>query len=71
MIAFPKDILTEPAHVDPTTLDNLGPLRRLAGTWQAQKGVDVNPKAAGTLFKIEEPQPNPLARLVAARAANT
>jgi len=47
MLAFPKDIFTEPAHVDPNTLDNLGPLRRLAGGWQAQKGVDVNPKAAG------------------------
>ena len=47
MQVFPKDIFTEPAHVDPNTLDNLGPLRRLAGIWQAQKGVDVNPKAAG------------------------
>jgi len=47
MLAFPKDIFTEPAHVDPNTLDNLGPLRRLAGSWQARKGIDVNPKAAG------------------------
>jgi len=45
MPAFPADIFTEPADVDPDTLANLGPLRRLAGTWQAEKGVDINPKA--------------------------
>jgi len=44
---FPTDIFTEPANVDPDTLANLGPLRRLAGAWQAPKGADVNPKAAG------------------------
>lgn len=47
MNPFPADIFTEPANVDPDTLANLGPLRRLAGAWQAEKGVDVNPKAAG------------------------
>ncbi len=47
MLAFPKDIFTEPTQVDPNTLNNLGPLRRLAGVWHARKGVDVNPKAAG------------------------
>jgi len=47
MNTFPNDIFTEPANVDPDTLANLGPLRRLAGTWQAPKGADVNPKAAG------------------------
>ena len=26
---------------------NLGPLRRLAGSWEGRKGVDLNPKAAG------------------------
>jgi hypothetical protein len=31
----------------PDTLANLGPLRRLAGGWEARKGVDVNPKAGG------------------------
>jgi hypothetical protein len=41
------DIFTEPANVDPDTLANLGPLRRLAGTWQARKGIDINPKADG------------------------
>jgi hypothetical protein len=47
MNPFPEDIFTEPANVDPDTLANLGPLRRLAGTWQGSKGVDVNPKAPG------------------------
>lgn len=41
----PDDIFTEPANVDPDTLANLGPLRRLAGTWEGRKGVDLNPKA--------------------------
>jgi hypothetical protein len=46
MDAFPEDIFGEP-EVDPDTLANLGPLRRLAGEWQGPKGVDVNPKADG------------------------
>ena len=41
------DIFDEPDNVDPDTLANLGPLRRLAGTWEGLKGVDVNPKAEG------------------------
>jgi hypothetical protein len=44
---FPEDIFTEPADVDPDTLANLGPLRRLAGTWESAGGHDVNPKAEG------------------------
>ena len=44
---FPHDIFTEPSDVDPDTLANLGPLRRLAGRWEARKGVDLNPKADG------------------------
>ena len=44
---FPEDIFTEPDDVDPDTLANLGPLRRLAGGWEGRKGVDVNPKAEG------------------------
>ena len=40
-------MFTEPTDVDPDTLANLGPLRRLAGTWEARKGVDLNPKAEG------------------------
>lgn len=47
MPVFPEDIFTEPTDVDPDTLANLGPLRRLAGSWEARKGVDVNPKAGG------------------------
>ncbi|MDB5652109.1 MAG: hypothetical protein JWL62_3629 [Hyphomicrobiales bacterium] len=44
---FPADIFTEATDVDPDTLANLGPLRRLAGGWEARKGVDLNPKAGG------------------------
>ena len=47
MSAFPDDIFTEQEDVDPDTLANLGPLRRLAGTWEGRKGLDVNPKADG------------------------
>jgi hypothetical protein len=47
MNPFPEDVFTEPSDVDPDTLANLGPLRRLAGSWQAEKGVDLNPKADG------------------------
>jgi hypothetical protein len=47
MPVFPADIFTEPSDVDPDTLANLGPLRRLAGGWEGRKGVDVNPKADG------------------------
>jgi hypothetical protein len=47
MNSFFEDIFTEPEDVDPDTLANLGPLRRLAGVWQGRKGVDINPKAAG------------------------
>jgi len=43
----PDDIFTEPEDVDPETLANLGPLRRLAGVWEGQRGVDINPKADG------------------------
>lgn len=47
MNPFPEDVFTEPADVDPDTLANLGPLRRLAGVWESAKGVDLNPKAEG------------------------
>lgn len=47
MPIFPDDVFTEPTDVDPDSLANLGPLRRLAGTWEARKGVDLNPKAEG------------------------
>lgn len=47
MPIIPHDIFTEPADVSPDTLGNLGPLRGLAGVWQADRGVDVNPKEKG------------------------
>jgi hypothetical protein len=47
MLPIPADIFTEPEDVSPDSLANLGPLRRLAGTWQADKGIDINPKAEG------------------------
>jgi hypothetical protein len=47
MPAFSEDVFTEPSDVDPDTLANLGPLRRLAGTWEGRGGVDLNPKADG------------------------
>ena len=67
MSAFPDDIFTEPSDVDPDTLANLGPLKRLAGEWQSAKGVDLNPKADGPerreyienmLFEPIDPQAN-------------
>lgn len=47
MMLAARDIFTEQSDVDPDTLANLGPLRRLAGRWRARKGVDINPKADG------------------------
>ena len=47
MAVVPDDIFTEPSDVDPDTLANLGPLRRLAGIWEGDRGVDINPKADG------------------------
>ena len=44
---IPNDIFTEPDNVDPDTLANLGPLRRLAGIWEGRRGIDLNPKAEG------------------------
>ena len=47
MSDFPQDIYTEPANVDVDTLNNLGPLRGLAGVWEGIRGLDVKPKADG------------------------
>jgi hypothetical protein len=47
MTEFPADIFTEPTDVDPDTLGNLGPLRRMAGIWEGAKGADVNPGPDG------------------------
>ncbi|QGN55765.1 FABP family protein [Novosphingobium sp. Gsoil 351] len=44
---IPADIFTEHNNVDPDTLANLGPLRRLAGIWEGRKGIDLAPKADG------------------------
>jgi hypothetical protein len=52
MLPMPADIFTEPDNVSPDGLANLGPLRHLAGVWQADKGVDVNPKAQGAERRI-------------------
>ena len=47
ILSLHDDVFTEPSAVDPDTLANLGPLRRLAGGWEARKGIDLNPKADG------------------------
>lgn len=47
MTDFPEDIYTEPSSIDVDTLNNLGPLRGMAGVWQGQRGLDVKPKAEG------------------------
>jgi hypothetical protein len=52
MLLHPADIFTEPSDVSPDGLANLGPLRRLAGVWEADKGVDINPKADGPERRI-------------------
>jgi hypothetical protein len=41
------DIFAEPAEVDPDTLRNLGPLRRMAGIWEGVRGEDVHPVREG------------------------
>ena len=45
-MTIPDDIYTEPGS-SPDTMANLGSLRRLAGTWESDAGVDINPKADG------------------------
>jgi hypothetical protein len=46
MSSIPDDVFSEP-DVSPDTLANLGPLRRLAGIWESDQGMDINPKADG------------------------
>ncbi|HEY3811733.1 MAG TPA: heme-binding beta-barrel domain-containing protein [Caulobacteraceae bacterium] len=41
--SLPADIFTEQEGVDDDTLANLGPLRALAGIWEGDKSLDVNP----------------------------
>jgi hypothetical protein len=47
MSDYPEDIYTEPSDIDPHTLKNLGPLTGMAGIWQGDRGLDVNPKPDG------------------------
>ncbi|HEY0846581.1 MAG TPA: heme-binding beta-barrel domain-containing protein [Noviherbaspirillum sp.] len=47
MSNYPADIYTEPTDIDVNTLNNLGPLRAMAGIWQGTRGLDVKPKADG------------------------
>jgi hypothetical protein len=47
MSEYSNDIYTEPSNVDVNTLDNLGPLRALAGIFEGQRGLDIKPKADG------------------------
>ena len=47
MSAIAEDAVTEPEDFSPDTLANLGPLARLAGEWESDKGIDIAPKAAG------------------------
>ncbi len=47
MSEFPKDIYTEPRSIDFNTLENLGPLSKMAGIWEGERGLDIKPKAEG------------------------
>jgi hypothetical protein len=47
MSDLPSDIYTEPENVDVDTLANLGPLTGLAGVWEGERGIDINPKPEG------------------------
>lgn len=47
MSDFPQDIYTEPQGYSINTLENLGPLTRMAGVWEGQRGLDIKPKADG------------------------
>jgi hypothetical protein len=48
---YGTDIYTEPPG-DPNTLDNLGPLRPLAGVWEGTKGSDDHPVAVGSEHSV-------------------
>jgi hypothetical protein len=47
MSDFPKDIYTEPRSIDFNTLENVGPLSKMAGVWEGERGLDIKPKAVG------------------------
>src|SRR5258705_7610504 len=40
----PRDIFTEPSHIDVHTLKNLGPLTEMAGIWEGSRSLDIPPK---------------------------
>ena len=46
MTIYGSDIYTEPDG-DPNTLENLGPLRPMAGVWEGAKGSDQHPVVDG------------------------
>lgn len=46
MTSLYENIYDEP-QVAADTLEHLGPLRGLAGTWQSEQGIDISPKAEG------------------------
>ncbi|MFA7269766.1 MAG: heme-binding beta-barrel domain-containing protein [Sterolibacterium sp.] len=52
MEKFAEDIYTEPKNIDVNTLENLGPLRAMAGIWQGTRGLDRKPKAEGPKEQI-------------------
>ncbi|MBU3636537.1 FABP family protein [Polynucleobacter sp. es-MAR-4] len=52
MNSFPTDIYTEPQGYSINTLENLGPLTRLAGIWEGQRGLDIKPKAEGSKKQV-------------------
>ena len=60
MTSSTTDIYTEPT-IDPDTLQNLGPLRPMAGVWEGNEGRDEHPVAEGTgedsFFERVELQP--------------
>lgn len=47
MSGFAADIYTEPQGYSVNTLEHLGPLTRLAGIWEGQRGLDIKPKVDG------------------------
>ena len=51
-MTIPADIFTEPDDIAPDTLSHLGPLRRFAGVWEGNEGVDINPKADGPEHRV-------------------
>jgi hypothetical protein len=48
MSEFSDDVFTEPEY-DVNTLNNLGPLRPMAGIWEGSRGLDLHPEVDGPL----------------------